>query len=68
MNGLKSSSLMWHHLLCLHFAIFGGNIQYSQIEAAAVEKVDVIGCDNMTIYIEKGTLSFTGNALVVRVK
>jgi len=55
---------MWHHLLCLHFAIFGGIIQYSQIQAAAIEKVDAIGGDNMTIYIEKGTLSFTGNTLL----
>ena len=55
-NVLKSSSLMWHHLLCLHFAIFGGIIQYSQIQAAAIEKVDAIGGDNMTIYIEKGNI------------
>ena len=54
---------MWHHLLCLHLAIFGGIIQCSQIQAAAIEKVDVIGGDNMTIYMEKGTRSFTGNTL-----
>ena len=32
-------------------------IQYSQIQAAAIEKVDVIGGDNVTIYIyRKGNI------------
>jgi len=50
-------------LLCLDFAIFGGIIQCSQKQGAAIEKVDVIGGDSMTMHIEKGTRSFTGNTL-----
>jgi len=48
-----ASSFSSGTFVCLHFAIFGVIIQYSQIQAAAIEKVDVIGGDNVTIYISK---------------